>query len=68
MNRVFCVGCFVFISILTNLAVAQQPAAKANVSRGDEMLTRYFAAETTKIQDTCLANIESLAESLQRVK
>jgi dienelactone hydrolase len=40
----------------------RQPAAdpKLDTSRGDEMLASYFALETDKLQDACLADIETL--------
>src|SRR5207237_2263931 len=45
-------------------AAAQQPDAapktKLDTSRGDKMLADYFAAETAKIRDNCLAEIKTL--------
>ncbi len=69
MNRtigVFCLLAWIFCGA----AMAQQPAAKAkakadavakvDTSRGDKMLAEYFAAETKKIQEACLADIQTL--------
>jgi hypothetical protein len=36
--------------------------SKLDTSRGDKMLGEYFAAETKKLQDDCLAEIRSLAD------
>jgi dienelactone hydrolase len=46
-------------------AVAQEPAKpveapKADTSRGDAMLTSYFALETEKLRRNCLAEIDTL--------
>jgi hypothetical protein len=46
--------------LLVSFAFAQQPPAKLDTSRGDKMLAEYFAAETKKLQDACLADIKSL--------
>ena len=40
----------------------QPVAAKLDTSRGDKMLADYFAAETAKLRDTCLADIHTLAD------
>src|SRR4051812_10458315 len=40
-------------------AAADKPAAR-DTSRGDKMLKEYFAAETKKLTDRCLADIKSL--------
>jgi hypothetical protein len=56
---------FAILSLLGNGAFAQPPAANApklDTSRGDKMLAEYFAAETKKLQDNCLADINSLAD------
>ena len=45
------------------IAAAQQQAAartKLDTSRGDRMIAEYFAAETEKLQDACLADIQTL--------
>src|SRR5207249_2004071 len=45
-------------------ASAQQPPAvapqKIDTSRGDKMLAEYFASETAKLRDNCLAEIKTL--------
>jgi Prolyl oligopeptidase family len=45
-------------------ALAQQPAKgeqpKLDTSRGDKLLAEYFAAETAKLRDNCLADIKTL--------
>src|SRR5262245_21450251 len=49
---------------LCAIALAQAPPApaKPDTSRGDRMLAEYFAAETKKLQDACLADIKTLAD------
>jgi hypothetical protein len=53
-----------FAICLCSIALAQAPAApaKLDTSRGDRMLAEYFAAETKKLQDACLADIKTLAD------
>jgi acetyl esterase/lipase len=49
--------------LLTTTATAQNSAPtlpKADTTRGDRMLADYFAAETKKLQDSCLAEIKTL--------
>lgn len=55
---------FVVALLLLKASYAQQPAAaskpKLDTSRGDRMLAEYFAAETKKLQDACLADVKTL--------
>src|SRR6187402_1471718 len=72
MKRVFYAACFVIVSVLVKPTIAQQPkvdakvkadaVAKVDTSRGDKMLAEYFAAETKKLQDACLADIKTLED------
>lgn len=62
MKRVFYAACFVVVSLLVKPTIAQQPAAKVDTSRGDKMLAEYFAAETRKLQEACLADIQTLED------
>src|SRR5436190_18420126 len=58
MNRL----CFIvalLVSPMSSLGLAQAPA-KPDTSRGDKMLAEYFTAETKKIQEACLADIQTL--------
>src|SRR5689334_13023290 len=75
MNRWIVVLCLA-LCIFGNVALAQQPAAKAKIdakakadavpkvdtSRGDKMLAEYFAAETKKLQEACLADVQTLED------
>ncbi len=47
---------------LTSCVVLAQAPAKVDTSRGDKMLAEYFAAETKKLQDACLADVQTLEE------
>src|SRR3954451_7472000 len=62
MNRtVWCLT--IVLALVSRLAVAQQTtSAKVDTSRGDKMLAEYFAAETKKLQDACLAEIKTLGD------
>jgi cephalosporin-C deacetylase-like acetyl esterase len=44
-----------------SLSIAQD-SPKADTRRGDQMLAEYFSAETKRISDACLAEIETLAD------
>src|SRR5436190_10042105 len=50
--------------LLLKAVYAQQPPATAkptlDTTRGDRMLAEYFAAETKKLQDACLADVKTL--------
>ncbi len=60
MNRAICrFGSILIIAISFSVA-GQQPVAKLDTSRGDKMLAEYFAAETKKLQEACLADIATL--------
>lgn len=50
------------LACLVSPAAGQQPADEKAVdtSRGDKMLADYFAAETAKLRDNCLADIKTL--------
>ncbi|HEY2415041.1 MAG TPA: prolyl oligopeptidase family serine peptidase [Pirellulaceae bacterium] len=59
MNRLLAICCL-SILFLASPSLAQQPPPKPDTSRGDKMLADYFAAETKKLQDACLADIKTL--------
>jgi Prolyl oligopeptidase family len=49
--------------VILSTASAQPPAAdkpQLDTSRGDKMLAEYFAAETAKLKENCLAEIKTL--------
>jgi dienelactone hydrolase len=50
--------------VLAAAASAQQPVdadkTKRDTSRGDRMIAEYFAAETAKLEENCLAEIQTL--------
>jgi dienelactone hydrolase len=50
----------VILATVASLAVAQEP--KLDTSRGDKMIAQYFADETAKLRDGCLADIKTLAD------
>src|SRR5262245_25463553 len=62
MKRVLALAVLAILAI-SHIAAAQQPpaaTARLDTSRGDKMLAEYFAAETKKLQDNCLADIKTL--------
>src|SRR3954452_22516164 len=63
MKRPSLVAVLILVAAV-RFAAGQQAAAKAkpaiDTSRGDKMLAEYFAAETKKLQDNCLAEIKTL--------
>jgi len=63
MKRTSLVAVLILVAIV-RFAAGQQAAANAkptiDTSRGDKMLADYFAAETKKLQDNCLAEIKTL--------
>jgi hypothetical protein len=64
MNRMFAfVACVSLVWCGTVCAQERrQPAenTKLDTSRGDQMLAEYFRGETKRLQDDCLAEIETL--------
>src|SRR3954452_1863442 len=63
MKRPSLVAVLILVAAV-RFAAGQQAAAKAkpviDTSRGDKMLAEYFAAETKKLQDNCLAETKTL--------
>jgi hypothetical protein len=60
MNRhYFVVAILIFLT--ARIGLAQAPA-KVDTSRGDKMLAEYFAAETKKLQEACLADVQTLED------
>src|SRR3954469_1238045 len=63
MKRASLVAVLIFVAVV-RFAAGQEAVAKAkpviDTSRGDKMLADYFAAETKKLQDNCLAEIKTL--------
>src|SRR5262245_2509578 len=58
MNHTLC--CLLCVVVFVRIAVSQQSQPKFDTSRGDKMLAEYFAAETKKLQEACLADIKTL--------
>ena len=58
MNRLVLLTAAAAALVATPL-LAQEPT-KVDTSRGDQMLAEYFRAETKRISDACLAEVESL--------
>ncbi|MEQ8786035.1 MAG: acetylxylan esterase [Pirellulaceae bacterium] len=61
--------CTVLLLLLTSLPLAAQEKndkndknEKLDTSRGDKMIAEYFAAETAKLQEACLADVETLED------
>src|SRR5262245_32490465 len=51
---------FVGYAIVSAQERAPDPAVTLDTSRGDKMLAEYFANETAKLRDNCLADIKTL--------
>src|SRR4029078_374711 len=64
MNRLLIIALSVAAILTPFCAAAQQSNSsdktKLDTSRGDKMLAEYFAAETAKLRDNCLADIKTL--------
>src|SRR5436190_15446682 len=50
----------VFVLAPWRLMAQEARPAKLDTSRGDRLLAEYFAAETAKLKEHCLADIKSL--------
>lgn len=44
----------------TNLAFAAEPETRPNTAEADRQLAAYFAAETARLRDACLADIKTI--------
>ena len=57
---------FVFVYVIIVLLLAVPAAAtdppKIDTTRGDRMIVEYFAGETARLRDACLADIDTLDE------
>lgn len=60
MNRLRCIVA-ILVLLTVRVGLAQAPP-KVDTSRGDKMLAEYFAAETKKLQEACLADIQTLED------
>ena len=57
---------FSLLLLASSVAIAAGAPPEVDTTRGDAMIAEYFAAETAKLRDSCLADIKSLADWQQR--